>query len=80
MRFDVELLLLALAPVFLPCIGREARHLARTRPHGAVTGWRGTLRAVFGPPGRASAYHARIADAAVDDPRTALLAGPHRHH
>lgn len=79
MRFDAELLLLALAPVFLPCIGREARHLARDRPQDAVHGWRDTLRAVFGPPDRASTYHARIA-AAVGDPRTTLLAGPHRHH
>lgn len=80
MRFDAELLLLALAPVFLPCIGREARHLARNRPQGAVHGWRDTLRAVVGPPDRASTYHARIADAAIGDPRTTLLAGPHRHH
>lgn len=80
MRFDAELLLLALAPVFLPRIGREARHLARTRAHDAVTGWRDAPRAVFGPPERAGAYHARIAGPAADDPRTTLLAGPHRHH
>lgn len=36
MRFDVEWLLLALAPVFLLCIGWEAWHLARTRPHDSV--------------------------------------------
>lgn len=80
MRFDVELLLLALAPVFLPCLGREARHLARTRPQDAVYGWRDTLRAVFGPPERASTYHACIVGAAVDDPRATPLAGPHRQH
>ncbi|AOK53705.1 hypothetical protein WT67_09745 [Burkholderia stagnalis] len=80
MRFDVELLLLALAPVFLRCIGREARHLARKRPQDAVYGWRDTLPAVFGPPERASTYHARIVGAAVDDPRAALFAGPHRQH
>ncbi|MBN3820985.1 sterol desaturase family protein [Paraburkholderia sp. Se-20369] len=45
-----------------------------------VPGWRNKLRAVFGPPEWASAYHARIADAAVDDPRTAPLAGTYRQH
>ncbi|KVT54998.1 sterol desaturase family protein [Burkholderia ubonensis] len=43
MRFDVELLLLALAPVFLLCIGWEAWHFARTRPQAAVYGWPDTL-------------------------------------
>ncbi|MBI0327437.1 sterol desaturase family protein [Burkholderia plantarii] len=43
MQFNVELLLLALAPVFLLCIGWEAWHLARTRPQDAVYGWRDTL-------------------------------------
>ncbi|PNW89197.1 C-5 sterol desaturase, partial [Burkholderia pseudomallei] len=32
MQFNVELLLLPLAPVFLPFIGREAWHLASTPP------------------------------------------------
>ena len=32
MQFDAELLLLAMAPVFLACIGWEAWHLRRTRP------------------------------------------------
>lgn len=32
MQFDAQWLLLALAPVFLACIGWEAWHLARTRP------------------------------------------------
>lgn len=43
MRFDVEWLLLALAPVFLLCIGWEAWHLARTRPHDSVYSWGDTL-------------------------------------
>ncbi|GBH25471.1 sterol desaturase family protein [Burkholderia vietnamiensis] len=43
MRFDVELLLLALAPVFLLCIAWEAWHLARTRAQDHVYAWRDTL-------------------------------------
>ncbi|AJY18530.1 MULTISPECIES: sterol desaturase family protein [Burkholderia] len=43
MRFDVEWLLLALAPVFLLCIGWEAWYLARTRPQDHVYAWRDTL-------------------------------------
>lgn len=36
MHFDVQLILLALAPVFLGCIGWEAWHLARTRPQARI--------------------------------------------
>ncbi|WP_186177263.1 sterol desaturase family protein [Burkholderia gladioli] len=43
MQFNVELLLLALAPVFLLCIGWEAWHLARTRPNDHIYAWRDTL-------------------------------------
>lgn len=43
MRFDVELLLLALAPVFLLCIAWEAWHLARMRAHDHLHAWRDTL-------------------------------------
>ncbi|ABM50855.1 putative membrane protein [Burkholderia mallei NCTC 10247] len=43
MQFNVELLLLALAPVFLLCIGWEAWHLARTRPGEHVYNLRDTL-------------------------------------
>lgn len=35
MQFDAQWLLLALAPVFLACIGWEAWHLSRTRPRTA---------------------------------------------
>ncbi|HKT92597.1 MAG TPA: sterol desaturase family protein [Paraburkholderia sp.] len=35
MQFDAQWLLLALAPVFLACIGWEAWHLSRTRPRAA---------------------------------------------
>ena len=43
MRFDAELLLLAMAPVFLACIGWEAWHLHRTRPAAAIYSWRDAL-------------------------------------
>ncbi|MBW9103411.1 sterol desaturase family protein [Paraburkholderia phenoliruptrix] len=43
MQFDAELLLLAMAPVFLACIGWEAWHLRRTRPGAALYNWRDTL-------------------------------------
>ncbi len=43
MQFDAEWLLLALAPVFLACIGLEAWHLARTRPGAALYSWPDTL-------------------------------------
>ncbi|NIE67071.1 sterol desaturase family protein [Burkholderia sp. Ax-1719] len=43
MQFDAEWLLLALAPVFLACIGWEAWHLARTRPGAALYSWPDTL-------------------------------------
>ncbi|MDR3100225.1 MAG: sterol desaturase family protein, partial [Paraburkholderia sp.] len=43
MRFDAEWLLLALAPVFLACIGWEAWHLSRTRPGAALYSWPDTL-------------------------------------
>lgn len=43
MHFDVQLILLALAPVFLGCIGWEAWHLARTRPQARIYSWRDTL-------------------------------------
>jgi sterol desaturase/sphingolipid hydroxylase (fatty acid hydroxylase superfamily) len=36
MQFDAELLLLALAPVFLACIAWEAWHLARTRRNAGI--------------------------------------------
>jgi hypothetical protein len=39
-----------------------------------VEGTRNKLRAIFGPPEWASAYHAQIAEAANHDPRTAPLA------
>ena len=39
-----------------------------------VDGWRNKLRAIFGPPEWASAYHAQIAEAANQDPRTEPLA------
>ena len=38
MQFDAQWLLLALAPVFLACIGWEAWHLSRTRPRTAPNG------------------------------------------
>jgi hypothetical protein len=43
MQFDAELLLLAMAPVFLACIGWEAWHLQRTRPAARLYSWRDTL-------------------------------------
>jgi len=43
MQFDAELLLLAMAPVFLACIGWEAWHLHRTRPAARLYSWRDTL-------------------------------------
>jgi sterol desaturase/sphingolipid hydroxylase (fatty acid hydroxylase superfamily) len=43
MQFDAELLLIAVAPVFLACIGWEAWHLARTRPAARIYSWRDTL-------------------------------------
>ncbi|MDE1179503.1 sterol desaturase family protein [Paraburkholderia sp.] len=43
MQFDAELLLLALAPVFLACIGWEAWHVRRVRPDAAIYSWRDTL-------------------------------------
>lgn len=43
MQFDAEWLLLALAPVFLACIGWEARHLARSRPGASIYSWPDTL-------------------------------------
>ncbi|WP_118180990.1 sterol desaturase family protein [Paraburkholderia phosphatilytica] len=43
MQFDAELLLLAMAPVFLACIGWEAWHLYRTRPDAHLYSWRDTL-------------------------------------
>ncbi len=73
MRFDAELLLLAMAPVFLTCIGWEARHLRRARPHAQIYKRADTLcnaslalmhqaadklRALFGPPEWATALHA----------------------
>uniref|UniRef100_A0A1I9YK91 Uncharacterized protein n=1 Tax=Paraburkholderia sprentiae WSM5005 TaxID=754502 RepID=A0A1I9YK91_9BURK len=42
-RFDAELLLLAMAPVFLACIGWEAWHASRTRPAERLYSWRDTL-------------------------------------
>ncbi|HXZ08592.1 MAG TPA: sterol desaturase family protein, partial [Paraburkholderia sp.] len=44
MQFDLELLLLAMAPVFLACMSWEAWHLHRTRPHAGLNSWRNTLR------------------------------------
>jgi sterol desaturase/sphingolipid hydroxylase (fatty acid hydroxylase superfamily) len=43
MQFDAELLLLALAPVFLVCIGFEAWHFARTRRAERLYNWPDTL-------------------------------------
>jgi hypothetical protein len=43
MQFDAELLLLAMAPLFLACIGWEAWHLQRTRPGARLYSWRDTL-------------------------------------
>ncbi|KVE23662.1 C-5 sterol desaturase [Burkholderia singularis] len=43
MQFSIELLLLALAPVFLLCIGWEAWHVSRTRPSEAIYSLRDTL-------------------------------------
>ena len=43
MQLDAELLLLAMAPVFLACIGWEAWHLHRTRPEAGIYSWRDTL-------------------------------------
>ncbi|MBP0592468.1 sterol desaturase family protein [Paraburkholderia sp. LEh10] len=42
MQFDAELLLLAMAPMFLACIGREARHARRMHPEARMHGWRDT--------------------------------------
>jgi hypothetical protein len=36
MQFDTELLLIAMAAVFLTCIGRQAWHLRRTRPREPI--------------------------------------------
>jgi sterol desaturase/sphingolipid hydroxylase (fatty acid hydroxylase superfamily) len=43
MQFDAELLLLAMAPVFLACIGWEAWHFARTRRADRLYSWPDTL-------------------------------------
>ena len=43
MPFDAELLLLAMAPVFLACIAWEAWHFARTRPSDRLYSWPDTL-------------------------------------
>ncbi|WP_436021734.1 sterol desaturase family protein [Trinickia sp. LjRoot230] len=43
MQFDAELLLIAMAPVFLACIGWEAWHFTRTRPQARIYSWRDTL-------------------------------------
>lgn len=43
MQFDAELLLLAMAPVFLAFIGWEAWHFARSRREAAVYSWPDTL-------------------------------------
>ncbi len=43
MQFDAELLLLAMAPVFLACIGWEAWHVSRTRPAKRLYSRRDTL-------------------------------------
>jgi sterol desaturase/sphingolipid hydroxylase (fatty acid hydroxylase superfamily) len=43
MQFDAELLLLAMAPVFLACIGWEAWHLRHARPHAQIYQWADTL-------------------------------------
>jgi len=43
MQFDAELLLLAMAPVFLACIGWEAWRVRRTRPAARLHSWRDTL-------------------------------------
>jgi len=42
-QFNAEWLLLALAPVFLACVGWEAWHFARTRPGDALYSWPDTL-------------------------------------
>jgi hypothetical protein len=43
MQFDAELLLLAMALIFLACIGWEAWHARRTRPEARMYNWRHTL-------------------------------------
>jgi sterol desaturase/sphingolipid hydroxylase (fatty acid hydroxylase superfamily) len=43
MQFDAEWLLIAMAPVFLACIGWESWHLARRRPSARIYNWRDTL-------------------------------------
>lgn len=43
MQIDAELLLLAIAPVFLACIGWEAWHLARARREARIYSWPDTL-------------------------------------
>ncbi len=43
MQFDIELLLFALAPVFLTCIGWEAWYWARTHSQTPLYNWRDTL-------------------------------------
>ena len=43
MQFDAELLLLAMAPVFLACIGWEAWHFARTRRAQRLYSWPDTI-------------------------------------
>ncbi|SDC30541.1 sterol desaturase family protein [Paraburkholderia lycopersici] len=43
MQFDAQWLLLALAPVFLACIGYEAWSLSRTRPGASLYSWPDTL-------------------------------------
>jgi|SRR5579863_3988405 len=44
MQFDAELLLLAMAPVFLACIGWEAWHLRRALPNAQIYRWADTHR------------------------------------
>jgi sterol desaturase/sphingolipid hydroxylase (fatty acid hydroxylase superfamily) len=43
MQFDAEWLLVAMAPVFLACIGWEAWHFSRTQPNAHIYHWRDTL-------------------------------------
>lgn len=45
-----------------------------------VPGWRNKLHALFGPPEWASAYHARLADADMNDPRAAPLIAARREN
>jgi hypothetical protein len=75
MQFDAELLLIAMAPVFLACIGWEAWHLRRTRPGEPIYGSRDT----FCNAGLADAISRRQARAARDHSRLRILppARPH---